>query len=278
MINTTDLNSVYSSLANVFGVKSADIRYYIMKNKFNILKGYPEDVNIEEFLMFIKKLNGKATINFEKITISQLTSRIYKKDISKEPIFNLFDALTKETDMSVYLNEKGIEFKEIEGILEVYYKNQRVDWSKYFNGYESAAARMVSNRLEGNSFGSIDKCVNGFLFNGKLHENSDVYHIYKFPEILENMLRLLNLSNVSMNWAKISKSYTITFMADIENVVFDFSASLNNKQKQFKIIRYCLYYLSKKFFNDWDENCNPKMRLKDDLNVNAEQIINVMEI
>jgi hypothetical protein len=116
---------------------------------------------------------------------------------------------------------EGITFIKDENKIFVYYKGKRINWSDFFDGYESGTARMLKNRFEGYNFGGTDKCVNGFLFNGEIYKNLNVEHITKIPEILENMLRLLGRMDVVNKWSTKSTTYIITFKSNINDIIFD---------------------------------------------------------
>jgi hypothetical protein len=280
IINTLNVDTVYSSLANITGVLEENIRYYIIRNHFKIIKTDVEEIDIDDFINFLYKNNPSKSINllFDELTISHLTSRIEKKDLTQEPLYNLFNALINQTEINAFLQDEGIRCIKHENKIFVYYKGKRINWSDFFNGYESGTARMLKNRLEGYSFGGTDKCVNGFLFNGEIYKNPNVDHLKKIPEILENMLRLLGRMDIIDKWCAKSTSYIITFKSNINDIIFDGYEDLTNEQKCLRVIKYCLFFLSKKLINDWAEYHNPIIRLKDELDVEPNQIINVRKV
>ncbi len=147
-----------------------------------------------------------------------------------------------------------------------------MNWSDFYDQKEGPAARMINRRLEGNKLFSPDKCVNGFLFNGDIYENGNVRHIRYYPEILENILRVVGKGAAVTEWVQRAQPFIVVFKTRIENIVFDGISNLNTKQKIFRILRYCLYYLSKKNLDDWSQHDNPIIRLKDCLQVPAVAI------
>lgn len=61
-------------------------------------------------------------------------------------------------------------------------------------------------------------------------------------------------------------------------MVFDDSSKLTMNQKTFKIYQYILYYLAKFSLNTWSEDDNPMIRLKDDLSVSENDILDVIQL
>jgi hypothetical protein len=74
-----------------------------------------------------------------------------------------------------------LEFKEANGKLQTYYKGILVNWEEYCRGINEPSARMIMRRFEGGKIVGMDKCVNGFLFGGDVHEHSDVRHLVYGP-------------------------------------------------------------------------------------------------
>lgn len=274
--------SIYKSLSELLRVKEDVIRYYILRNYFKFT--IPDLIDIKDFFNFIKNNDGVdckeyTNICIHEVSLFHLTSRINNNVVNQKcEIYNLFDALTQKTDISMFLESNGFEFEQIDNTIQTRYLGKIIDWSQYFEGNEGPAARMINRRLKGSNIVSVDKCINGFLFGGNISNNLDVSHIYYCPEIVENMLRVLNKHDLIKYWTDHSTPYIITFKSNIEDIVFDWKPNLNNKQKVFRIYRYLLYYLGSKIKNQWSENDNPIIRLKDEINVPAGNIISFDEL
>lgn len=123
IINTLNVDTVYSSLANIIGVLEENIRYYIIRNHFKIIKTDVEEIDIDDFINFLYKNNPLKSINllFDELTISHLTSRLEKKDLKQEPLYNLFNALINKTEINTFLQNAGITFVEQENKIIVNY-------------------------------------------------------------------------------------------------------------------------------------------------------------
>ncbi|MDF2039359.1 hypothetical protein P2R12_20715 [Cytobacillus oceanisediminis] len=245
-----------------------------------INRGTVKDIDLNEFFTFLSKLtkdNIEPKFDITHVTISHLSPRLSLESIVNEPLYNLSNVLTNDTELSRFLKKAGLVFSNNNKIVQVTHNDMKIDWKKY----ESPTALMIINRLEGNKVSTTsDNCINGFLFNGKIFENGNVAHIFRCPEILENILRVLGRLDLISNFNSKSKPYIICFKAPISDIIFDGNGNhkLNNKEKQFLILRYCLYYLSLQKSYDWSGNNNPIIRLKDNLDVDISNLVAVFEV
>lgn len=284
IINTISAEVIYSSLSQILNVHEAYIQHYIMKNMFKINKlNDIGEINVYDFfnaMSNITKIDYKnfENISFDTLTVAHLTTRLNPENIKQQPLFNLFEVLVQETDLSVYLKKKGFEFYKDHDGLQTKYMGKIVKWDKYFESNNSHSARMINRRFFGSKVVSTDKCVNGFLFNGNIQENRDVDHIYYSPEILQDICNVLNRVDIINYWEANASKYVVIFKADIKNTVFDKKPKLTLKQKTFRIYRYIIYYLTKSLLNNWSESYNPMIRLKDNLSVPVNDIFDVIKV
>lgn len=278
LLNTSSVDDVYESLGCLLEVPSEEIKYFVLKNKFTIVDQTVEEVDLRRFENFLKKFNGDKEVNFlfDEITISHLTTRPTQDNLLNIPLYNLFHSLIEETALSSFFMKHGITFENNLNIITVNYKGNRVIWDRDFE--DDSTALFVKRRLEGNINSGVDKCVNGFLFNGNVWENINVDHLLRSPEIIQHIFDLLGKGKYVSEWQDNIVPYVVTFKSNINDIVFDSNSRLNNKQKCFSIIRYCLWFLSKKLLGQWDEDYNPMIRLKDELNVPAENILSVKDV
>ncbi len=238
------------------------------------------DIDIEDFFGFLSEKNQQPVITLNKVTIAHLTSRL-ENDCNKlklEPLYNLFDALTNDTDLKRFFGDEGLKFIEKNGQILTRLDGELVDWSDYFVDTKEPVARMIYRRFIGYDCNSIDRCINGFLFNGEIYKCPSVRHIYDCPEIVDNILRVLNKKDAISKWVKNATPYIFVFKADLQDIIFDDDDSLNNEQKQYHILQYCLFYLLKQSKNDWSEYNNPMVRLKSNLNILEKDIIEKVKI
>lgn len=226
----------------------------------------------------LKNLNYED-VRFDKVTISHLTTRFDLESINTKPLYNLYDALLQETDISSFMKKYDIKFELNSGKIQVIFKGNAVNWENYLSSYKEPTVRMVINRLEGSSKSVADKCVNGFLFNDKIFKNQNVTHLIFGPEIVQNICDILLGSNIApIYWQKNSKILSVIFKVDIKDIIFDEDSHLNNKQKIYYLYRHALYYLILKRKHVWRPGNSPIIRLKDKLNVPSKDIVAIETI
>ncbi|MFI8715174.1 hypothetical protein [Brevibacillus brevis] len=282
ILHTSNQEELYCSLENLFNVRKEFIHLYILKHMSELKDQTApfKDINLSYFLMFLSlKANRVVDFpDFDGITISHLTTRTSAQNIIEEPLYNLFETLTKKTELKLRLESIGLTFFEEDGKLKTVFHEKTVDWRTYLSGDEYPTAQMIINRLEGNRFGPPDKCVNGFLFGGNIYENGNVRHIQYLPEIVENILRILGKHQLIRDLCRELSPYIIKFAVPIDDIIFDGYKKLTLKQTQFRIIRHCLHYLSNQHYRSWGQYDNPIIRVVDERSVPADQIVSVEKV
>ena len=213
------------------------------------------------------------TIKFDSCIVSHLTTRTGLPD--ELDIYCLIKALSEDTDISRFLASKGITFKENGQGLVVYYNNKIVDWNKF----NDPAAYRIKKRLRKRGK-YVDNCINGFLFNHLIWEDSNVEHIKECPEIVSDICHVLNRYDILQEWSKISTTYTLGFIADVKDIIFDEHTRCDTtKSKIYLIYKYLIYYLVQVYHGEWEPRFdNPIIRLKDNQSVCKENIIGFYKI
>ncbi|MDO3413396.1 hypothetical protein QWJ34_26845 [Saccharibacillus sp. CPCC 101409] len=281
IINTFNEESIYDSISELIGIKKEILKYFILKHgrkysKEEFIKSQNIFIHLELFLKENQILNNMDFKKINEVTINHLTTRMGPiESIKQEPLYNLFEALLEKTTLNKFMKDKGFNFEFRGGRLITLFDSRIIDWTAYYDGEEDARARMINSRLqEGGSRGVVDKCVNGFLLNGQIYKHTEVAHIERMPEIIEDMFEVLDIKNAIQEWSEESQPYIITFKQKVENIVFDqFNRSkLNNEQKKFLILKYCLYFLTCVRHGTWREEKNLIIRLKDEISVPISDI------
>lgn len=280
ILNSINQKTLYASLENLLEVKKEVIEYYIIRHVLHLKDKHHKDIDVSHFLNFLSEKTKQIVLmpDFDSVAISHLTTRVDVRNLEEEPIYNLFDALTNNTELKHHLEQQGLTFFREGSKLRTLFRGNPVDWKSFSDGIESPTAQMIINRFEGNRFSPADKCVNGFLFGGKIYENGNVRHLIYLPEIVENMLRVLGEKKAISELNKIFKPYIISFAAPIEKIIFDGSKKLTAKQTRFRIIRHCLSYLSNQYCGSWSQHQNPIIRLIDDYSIQADRIVSVQKV
>jgi hypothetical protein len=109
LLNPTDEFSIYNSLSNILSIPALEIRRYFTSNITVFANLTDADsLNVKHFFEYVAKKKKLTEVQFkdyifDEITVSHLTTRLNDDDILEQPLYNLFNALIKETDLSVYL-------------------------------------------------------------------------------------------------------------------------------------------------------------------------------
>ncbi len=277
ILYTTSPEDIIESISNICGCEEAVIKSYLNHSRpfKNIFVG---DINLNQFFKAIGVTFTGNNELFERIKIdscivSHLTTRISPPDESD--IYCLIKVLSKDTDISKFLASKGITFKETGPGLVVYYNNKIVDWNEFI---EPAAYRIKKRIRKRGEY--IDNCINGFLFNHLIWEDSNVEHIKVCPEIVSDICLTLNRYDILQEWSNISTSYTLGFLADVKDIIFDEHTQCKTlKSKIYLIYKYVIYYLVQVYHGEWNPRFNnPIIRLRDNHFIGRESIVGFYKI
>lgn len=238
----------------------------------------PDDVDLIAFFKCIGlSINNKEQlfqqIAFDSIILSHLSSRI---SIPKQlPLLNLRDALTRTSDISTLFLKYGVRF-EVTNRHKIltFFHDSEVNW----DNYSSFRIYRIKNRLLGNKKYQ-DNCINGFLFNDRIWEDSRVTHLYNFPEILSDISDVLGLHQLVSEWQESAKPYCIGARVYIGDVIYDGKNIFTKKSKIYFTYKNSLHYLKMIKENTWSPRSNnPMIRLKDNLNIDSKDVIGFYEI
>ena len=274
---TTSPEDIIESISDICNCSKDNINNYINRSRpfINLFAG---DINLNQFFKAIGvPFSGNnellEIIKFDSCVISHLTTRTSLADESD--ILCLIKVLSGATDISRFLASKEITFKETAEGLVTYYNNKIVDWKKFDSPF---AYRMIKRlRIRGKY---IDNCINGFLFNHLIWEDSNAEHIKDCPEIVTDICYVLNRQDILHEWRSISTSYTLGFLADVKDIIFDeHSRFKTTKSKIYLIYKYAVYYLVQLHHGVWNSRFdNPIIRLKDNCSISKDNIFGFYEI
>jgi len=283
LLDTSSESALYDSLTEIYSVPRYMIEYAVIRNAATFLRySSVEEVDLKRITKTLaEKTDATIKISeFDNVTISHLTTRSDSSIKSPEPLYNLHESLLQETDLSKKLRESGITFSKSKNGIDTYLNGELVDWESMIpRSNEEPCIRMIMRRLRPNRFFSeADKCINGFLFGGEIWKHSDVRHITYMPEFAENILRVLGKRKAIEEWTASVKPYVLTFQVPVNKIIFDGSNKLNKRQTQFRLLRHAFLYLCKSRQHDWDQWDNPIIRLDDNYNVDANQILSLTAV
>ncbi|MDR4943059.1 hypothetical protein RGU39_21095 [Bacillus wiedmannii] len=273
LINTTDSDQIYKTLSLILEIRKEYLEHYIFKNCFYLANLDVNEMDINHLFQYLSKsnLDYNNDIQFDSVAVSHLTARNNGHDIENQPLYNLFDALTKESDLSQSFSKLNIKFQRNENTINTYYRGKLIDWSDY----NEVNAYRVNVRLGKTQ--STDRCICGFLFNDKIFENSNISSFREIPEVALDILTLFKEQAAIDAWKQQTKTYIVTFKVPITQVNFNQQFS-DVKDKQLFIIKQCIQYLCKNKLNQWESYHNPMVFLNEDINVNSNNILNVYKV
>lgn len=274
---TSSSEDLLESLSEILSCGINQILEAISKLTIEFNDG-PDDVDLIAFFKYIGlKIKNKELlfqqIAFDSIILSHLSSRISIPN--QLPLLNLRDALTKTSDISTLFLKYGVRF-EVSNSHKIltFFHDSEVKW----DDYSSFRIYRIKNRLLGNNK-YLDNCINGFLFNDRIWEDSRVTHLYNFPEILSDISDVLGLHQLVSEWRESAKPYCIGARVNICDVIYDGKNIFTQKSKIYFTYKHSLYYLKMMKEGLWcSKSNNPMIRLKDNLNVDSKDVIGFYEI
>lgn len=186
IFDMTDYKSNIESLTEWLGLTEKEILDFVIVNEDVI--DFLEAFNIED-----KKLLEQ---DIELVTLHSTTSIDNCQSIKKNGIINLQDAVTQDTPLKVYLENKNVQINIAEKY--ILFNGNKLDISKQTEGFCLKDEDDYKNRV-------IHKFYNDFQINGFLcHYNVITYGGYTRyrPEILFDLARFLKNDNIEQDWVK----------------------------------------------------------------------------
>lgn len=273
VIDTESAESIVRSLCNIFKISEIDLKLlYMTDEHFEYLKSNYEDISLDGFYHLVKSVdnleNLKSYIEDLYVTSFHLSKRINPIE-GIEKLYNLHSALMSETDIKCFFERHDVIFEKQGTKLKCIFKGQQVEWENYYS--IENASRMVMNRLEGNSFYDSDNCINGFLFNHDIVNQSNVKHLSKSPEIVQYILKVLDLEKAIQEY-NTNFLYIIKYRVKFIDFIFDNNSKLSDEEKFENLLKRLLQYLAYSLTNSETMISNPIVRITDDLDVEPTDI------
>ena len=260
ILNTLDIDSIYSSLSAVFGLDRSYIENYISSNYWEIVENHYDEYTIES--MDISELLDIGNIKFiDSIIMHHITPRPSEDSIWNEGICTLPRALTTTTTLSTHLRKHGFTFNFRDNIVSISKDNELIDITKL----------KTSNLFMrfGGKYSFNDFNVNGYLFVDKFDYQS-ICGWFLCPEILQSLSQALDDDSIAQSYATSCRAYYVSFEVPIEQIdITGFNANISLCRKNDIIIKYAINALAhdkvkKNYFYTMN---NPIIMLKRDYNV-----------
>ncbi len=186
IFDMTDYKRNIESLTEWLGLTEKEILDFVILNEDVI--DFLEAFNIEDNKLLEKDI--------ELVTLHSTTSIDNCQSIKEIGIINLQDAVTQDTPLKVYLENKNVQINIAEKY--ILFNGNRLDISKQPEGSCLNDADDYKDRV-------IHKFYNDFQINGFLcHDNVITYGGYTRyrPEILFDLARFLKNDNIERDWVR----------------------------------------------------------------------------
>jgi hypothetical protein len=189
---------------------------------------------------------------------------------------NLFELLSTENAMSIFLKNHEVTFQPNEGHLDLYYKGKLIS----LDNEEKEHVPYLRWRLGYNS-NRIDYCFNGFMLRDLLYRNNYAHELYDVPEFIGLLATFLKNRNIGTDYFQNSKYYCFEYLVPIEKVYFDDDEDLQKEDKQLYLLNQVLHRLYDYMATDiryMFDHDNPILRLADNDVMKEEYFVTKEEI
>ena len=174
---------------------------------------------------------------------------------------NLFDLLSTDNAMSLFLKEHDVEFAVSDKHLNLIYKGKKVS----LEDTNQEHIPYLRWRL-GHNANRIDFCFNGFLLKDLLYRNSYARELYDVPEFIGVLATFLKRRNIGTDFFENSKYYCFEYCVPLQKIMFDDNEKLGTEQKRLYLLNQILNRLYEYHTSDiryMFDHDNPIIRLAD---------------
>lgn len=271
LLNTVDFKELTQSLADIFLTNEKDILSFFQQYAMDIINEYYSEYTIGYLdLELIKKFCKCSEVRcIDEIIVNHIAPRENQELLMSEDIMTLPKALTTNTALSRYLNEKKFEFLFVDNQIIAKRNGDIIDWNKL----------KQSNLLM--RFGG-PKSLNDFNVNGYLFAADFILDHCRgwlgSPEILKSIASAYEEFSIADDYVEKCRNYLVSFkvsvdLADIEGT----DTFIDQQQKNDLLIKYSInamaHYLKAGKYNK--DFYNPTIMLKRGYNVPHTDIVKV---
>lgn len=259
-IDTHTKDTIQKSVCQIFNIEVRELEELFIKAKKDSNTGMFTDGDkldkvLDEFID-----DRMANKNIDQILFFHLGRRLNSARDCIEGK-NLFELLSEENEMSLFLKNHEVKFKPKDGHLDLYYKDKFISLEEK----NKPNVPYLRWRLGYNS-NRIDYCFNGFVFRDLICKNSYARSLYSAPEFLVSLAEFLRHSAMKKDYFDNSKYYCFEYLVPIDKVYFDNKEKLEKLDKQRYLLNQVLHRLyeysirESRYMFDHD---NPIIRLLD---------------
>ena len=214
--------------------------------------------SIEIVKKYINSHNTGAII--DEILFFHLARRL-NSDRDDPTGYNLKELLTTPTILSVFLRNYDVEFCEVGGHLELFYRGESVPLDDTYRSHVPyLRARLGYNK------GREDYCFNGFAFKDLLYRNAYARELEDVPEFIGTLATFLQNRMIGTDYYQNSTYYCYEYRVPLERIMFDDNDKLQIDEKRQHLLYQVIYRLYEyagtniRYMFDHD---NPILRLAD---------------
>ena len=174
---------------------------------------------------------------------------------------NLFDLLSTQNAMTLFLKEHDVTFEVCDKHLNLIYKGKEVSLEDTYQ----ENIPYLRWRL-GHNENRIDFCFNGFLLKDLLYRNNYASALYDVPEFIGVLAEFLKRKDIGTDYFDNSKYYCFEYCVPLEKIMFDDNEKLSIEEKAIYLLNQVLNRLYEYFVSDiryMFDHDNPIIRLAD---------------
>lgn len=189
---------------------------------------------------------------------------------------NLFELLSTENAMTLFLKEHDVEFVVCDKYLNLIYKGKEISLDDTIKEH----IPYLRWRL-GHNANRIDFCINGFLLKDLLYRSSYARELYDVPEFIGVLATFLKRRDIGTDYFDNSKYYCFEYCLPLAKVMFDEKDSLAEEQKVKYLLNQILNRLYEYHTHDiryMFDHENPIIRLTDNDTMDEQYYISKEEI
>lgn len=274
-IDTHSRESMENSICNYLGVTPKELyglfEYagneaqqdkYIDGDKLNaVLKNFIEvnlpDAPIDEILFFH-------------------LSRRLNSDDDRFGGSNLFDLLSTQNAMTVFLEKHDVGFLMCDKHLDLLYKGKLISLEDANEEHIPYLRWRLGHNAE-----RIDFCFNGFMLKDLLYKNSYARELYDVPEFIGVLATFLKRRDIGTDFFENGKYYCFEYCVPLEKVLFDDNDNLLQSEKSKYLLKQILNRLYEYHTTDiryMFDHDNPIIRLTDSDTMDEQYYIGKEEI
>lgn len=264
MIDSESVLGLEYSICKMFHISKVELK----SNLLSWLTSCSQDGiswNINSFNRKTKKLIKEKEYVFDgKVCFYHLARSLEPKP---KQLKNLRSLTTTENSFSKFLKSHEIVIKWVEKRGEIYYKNLRIDPTKY-------SKNNLDVRL---GYGSYeDTCINGFLFNLNIENKWNHYYdvLMQRPELLWALDDLLG-TQLANDYKIQSQYYSVKIETTLDKLIFDGLVFRKKETKEIYYLQCCLELLAWCYYrkDPKDVSFLPIVRLYDNVNIKIREYL-----